>query len=220
MNGRTHRALALCGLIGPAAFTAAWALGTVRQPGYSAAHEHISGLAAPDADNPAVMALGFLALGTATVGFAAALEERLGGKGSANGSAKGSAGLGPALIGTSGVAMVVAGLFRRDRMSNHPEPGQAPGQSGINDVHDAASVVGALTSSVGLFALAARLRRAPGLEDLARPTMASATIGSGLLAWFARGVTRPGNGLVQRAGVTIPLLLMARLAIRLLRTER
>ncbi len=219
MIGRAHRALALCGLIGPAAFTAAWALGTVRQPGYSVAHEHISGLAAPDADNPAVMTVGFLALGTATVGFAAALEERLGGKGSAKGPVKASAGLGPALIGASGVAMVVAGLFRRDRMSNHPEPGQAPGQSGIYDVHDAASVVGALTSSVGLFSLAARLRREPGLEDLARPTMVAAAAGSGLLAWFARGVTRPGNGLVQRAGVTIPLLLMARLAIRLLRTE-
>jgi len=103
------------------------------------------------------MTMGFLALGTATVGFAAALEERLGGEGSAEGSAGGSAGLGPALIGASGVAMVVAGLFRRDRMSNHPEPGHAPGQSGINDVHDAASVVGALTSSVGLFALAAYL---------------------------------------------------------------
>ena len=215
MIGRAHRALALCGLIGPAAFTAAWALGTVRQPGYSVAHEHISGLAAPDADNPAIMTMGFLALGTATVGFAAALEERLGGEGSAGGSA----GLGPALIGASGVAMVVAGLFRRDRMSNHPEPGHASGQSGINDVHDAASVVGALTSSVGLFALAARLRREPGLEDLARPTMVAAATGSGLLAWFARGVTRPGNGLVQRAGVTIPLLLMARLAIRLLRTD-
>jgi hypothetical protein len=208
VSGRTHRALALCGLIGPAAFTAAWALGTVRQSGYSVAHEHISGLAAPDADNPVIMTVGFLALGTATVGFAAALEERLGGKGSANGSA----GLGPALIGASGVAMVVAGLFRRDRMSNHPEPGHAPGQSGINDVHDA--------SSVGLFALAARLRREPGLEDLARPTMVAAAAGSGLLAWFARGVTRPGNGLVQRAGVTIPLLLMARLAVRLLRTDR
>lgn len=214
-----QRALALCGLIGPAAFTAAWALGTIRQPGYSVAHEHISGLAAPDADNPAVMTVGFLALGTATVGFATALEERLGGEGSAEGSAKGSAGLGPALIGASGVAMVVAGLFRRDRMSNHPEPGQAAGQSGINDVHDAASVVGALTSAVGLFALAARLRREPGLQDLARPTMVAAATGSGLLAWFARGVTRPGNGLVQRAGITIPLLLMARLAIRLLRTR-
>ena len=215
MNARTRQALALCGLIGPAAFTAAWALGTVRQPGYSVAHEHISGLAAPDADNPTVMTVGFLALGTSTVGFAAALEERLGGKGST-----GSAGLGPALIGASGVAMVMAGLFRRDRMSNHPEPGQTPGQSGINDVHDTASVVGALTSSVGLFVLAARLRREPGLEDLARPTMVAAAAGSGLLAWFARGVTRPGNGLVQRAGVTIPLLLMARLAVRLLRTDR
>ena len=122
MNGRVHRALALCGLIGPAAFTAAWALGTVRQPGYSVAHEHISGLAAPDADNPAVMTVGFLALGTATVGFAAALEERLGAKGSGKGPAKASAGLGPALIGVSGVAMVVAGLFRRDRMSNYPNP--------------------------------------------------------------------------------------------------
>ena len=35
-----------------AAFTAAWVIGTRRQPGYAAAHEHISGLAAPDAEAP------------------------------------------------------------------------------------------------------------------------------------------------------------------------
>ena len=47
------RTRAACGLVGPAAFTAAWALATARQPGYSIANEHISGLAAPDAQSPA-----------------------------------------------------------------------------------------------------------------------------------------------------------------------
>jgi hypothetical protein len=211
----TERALALCGLIGPAAFTAAWAIGTVRQPGYSVAHEHISGLAAPDAETPLVMTAGFLALGSATVGFAAALDRRLSG----HGHGARSAGAGPALIGVSGLTMVAAGLFRRDRMSNHPAPGESEGQSWVNDIHDTASVVGAVASSAGLFALAMRLRREPGLQDLARPTTIAAVAGTGLLAWFARGVTKPGNGLIQRAGVTIPLALMARLAVRLLRTS-
>ena len=213
VSTRIDRALALCGLIGPAAFTAAWAVGTIRQPGYSVAHEHISGLAAPDADAPSVMTAGFLVLGTATVGFAAALERRLSGP-------ERTAGPGPTLIGVSGLAMLAAGMFRRDRMSNHPPPGEPEGQSWVNDVHDAASVVGAVTSAAGLFALANRLQGDPDLGDLSRPAVLAALTGSGLLAWFARGVTRPGNGLIQRMGVTVPLLLMARLALRLLRDPR
>lgn len=213
VSTRIDRALALCGLIGPAAFTAAWVVGTIRQPDYSVAHEHISGLAAPDADAPSVMTTGFLVLGTATVGFAAALERRLSGPVRA-------AGPGPALIGVSGLAMLAAGVFRRDRMSNHPPPGEPEGQSWVNDVHDAASVVGAVTSAAGLVALANRFHGDPDLDDLAGPAALAALTGSGLLAWFARGVTKPGNGLIQRMGVTVPLLLMARLALRLLRDPR
>ena len=62
------------GVIGPAAFTAAWVTSTVRQTGYSIAEEHLSGLAAPDARDPGIMIAGFVTLGACTTAFASALE--------------------------------------------------------------------------------------------------------------------------------------------------
>ena len=40
------------------------------------------------------------------------------------------------------------------------------------------------------------------------------------MSYFARDVVRPGNGIVQRVGITIPLAYMMRLAWRLLREDR
>src|SRR6266536_1964008 len=81
MGSARFRLRATCGLAGPAAFTAAWVAGTLRQAGYSVAEEHLSGLAAPDARDPEIMIVGFLALGVCTFAFASALEEALGGRG-------------------------------------------------------------------------------------------------------------------------------------------
>ncbi|MGE5225748.1 MAG: DUF998 domain-containing protein [Planctomycetaceae bacterium] len=201
---------AACGLVGPAAFTAAWLLATRRQPAYSIANEHISGLAAPDAASPQVMTAGFLALGTCTVGFAAALEERLRSGGRA-------AGGGPALLAASGVALLSAGLFRRDRMSNYPMPGEPPTrQSWRNDLHDLSAVAAAAYGIAALTALAARLRHDPAFGDLAAPAGLAALAAGGLSAWFATDVVRPGNGIVQRASISIPLAVMVRLAVRML----
>jgi hypothetical protein len=197
---------AWCGVVGPIAFTAAWLLGARRQEGYEVRHEHISGLAARDATDPHVMTLGFLFLGACTVGFASALERRLGPR----------PGWGPAMIGAAGLATIVAGTFRRDRRSNVPLPGQAPGQSPENDVHDAAGVLVAIAGAGGLLALAPRLARDPLLAPLARPALGAATASLGLSAWFLRDVVQPWNGVVQRVSVTVPLAFMARLALRIL----
>ena len=197
---------ALCGVLGPAAFTAAWLVAQRRQDEYEVRHEHISGLAAKDANDPHVMTVGFVALGGCTVAFASALDRRLGRR----------AGIGPALIGVAGLATIVAGLFRRDRRSNFPTPGEAEGQSWENDVHDAAAIVGGGAGTLGLVALAPRLARDPAFRDLARPALGAAGASAGVSAWFVRDVVRPGNGLIQRANVSIPLAFMARLAFRML----
>ena len=197
---------ALCGVIGPAAFTAAWLVAQRRQDEYQVRHEHISGLAAKDATDPSVMTVGFMALGGSSIAFASALERRLGPW----------PGWGPALIGVAGLATIGAGTFRRDRRSNFPAPGEPPGQSWENDTHDAAAMVGGLAGAIGLLALAPRLARDPQLRDLAVPALGAAGASAGLSAWFLRDVVRPGNGLVQRVTTTIPLAFMARLALRML----
>jgi Protein of unknown function (DUF998) len=201
----------LCGLAGPAAFTAAWAIGARRQERYEVAHEHISGLAAPDAEASLVMRAGFLALGTATVAFAWELHDRLDTPGR-------PAGLGPALLGAAGVATVVGGIATRDRMSNDPLPGAPSGQSATNDVHDVASVLGGAAAAAGLLALGRRFHGDPAWPGVARQAVSTALTSSILSGWFLSNVTRPGNGLVQRASVSIPLGFMARTATRMLRT--
>ena len=198
---------ALCGVLGPAAFTAAWLVAQRRQDEYQVRHEHISGLAAKDANDPHVMTAGFVTLGGCTIAFASALYQRLGPR----------AGMGPALIGVAGLATIVAGGFRRDRRSNFPAPGEPEGQSWENDVHDTAAVVGGVAGTLGLVALAPHLTRDPSFRDLARPALGAAGASAGLSAWFLRDVVRPGNGVLQRANVTVPLAFMARLGLRMLR---
>jgi len=196
-----------CGLIGPAAFTAAWLLAQRRQDEYQVRHEHISGLAARDATDPQLMMAGFFALGTCTVAFASALERRLGPR----------PGLGPTLIGVAGLATVAAGVFRRDRRSNFPAPGEPEGQSLVNDVHDTAAILSGMAGTAGLVALAPALARDPTLRKLAKPALSAAGASASMSAWFLRDVVRPGNGLLQRVNVTIPLVFMARLALRMLK---
>jgi hypothetical protein len=173
-------------------------------------HEHISGLAARDATDPHLMTAGFLALGSCTVAFASSLERRLGPR----------PGLGPTLIGVAGLATIAAGLFRRDRRSNYPPPGLPEGQSWVNDMHDLAAAVGGAAGTAGLVALAPALAREPELRDLARPAIGAAGASAGISAWFLRDVVRPGNGLLQRANITIPLAFMSRLAFRLMKEAR
>jgi len=211
--GIGQRARLAGGVLGPVAFTAAWVVSTVRQPSYTVAHEHISGLAAPDARTPAAMVGGFLALGAGTVTFARALDERLGGTE--------RSGTGPILLGLAGVAALAAGVFRRDRMSNVPPPDLVNARPSVaNDLHDLSSVVGQAAAVLGLLSLARRLRDDRPLRRWAPPVAGVALVNAAMMSWFASDVTRTGNGIVQRVGISLPLTLMAALAVRLLRDQR
>lgn len=205
------RLRAACGLLGPLAFTAAWIAATQRQAEYSIAHEHISGLAAPDADAPHLMTMGFVALGVATVAFASELESRLDEQGRGPGP-------GPALMASSGIALVGAAVFRRDRRSNYPPPGEGHvPPSWRNDLHDLAAVAAGGLGLGSLLALADRFRGDHRWDGLTRPALVAAGTSAGLSGWFVRDVVRPGNGIVQRVSVSIPLWFMGRVAVRMLR---
>src|SRR5262249_25829216 len=140
-----------CGIAAPVVFTLTWAVSGARQEHYSIRHEHISGLAAPDARDPAIMTTGFLALGAGTLAFAWELQRRLGGAP--------RAGWGPGLMAGAGASVLMAGVLRRDRMANVlPDEVEPYEQSLVNDGHDHASFVAQICTVLSLVALACRFR--------------------------------------------------------------
>jgi hypothetical protein len=201
-------ASAAAGIVGPAAFTAAWILNGQRQSSYPIADEHISGLAALDADHPTTMIAGFVVLGVSTIVFASELRRSLGGHR--------RAGWGPALLALSGAAAVAAGLLRRDAFLLNP-PGRPDGygQSWHNDGHDLAAGVIYVSTVAAPLLLARRFRRDPQWTSLVPIALASSAASVVLMVIFATDVDRHGNGIVQRVMVTLPQALMAALAVRL-----
>jgi Protein of unknown function (DUF998) len=201
-------AAAAAGVLGPAAFTTAWIVNGQRQPGYPIADEHISGLAALDAENPGTMITGFVVLGVSTMVFAVELARGLGGRR--------RAGWGPALLALGGAAAVAAGLLRRDALLLNP-PGRPSDyvQSWHNDGHDVAAGVIYVGTVFAPLLLARRFRRDPQWASLVPVAVASSAVSVALMAIFATDVDRHGNGIVQRVMVTLPQALMAVLAVRL-----
>ena len=205
---------AACGLIGPVVFTTAWLVNGARQRDYPVADEHISGLAALDADHPRSMMFGFVALGACTVVFATEVRRVLstGGR---------RAGVGPWLIGACGVAAVVAGLLRRDTVLLSP-PGRDPGyeQSWHNNGHDLAAGVIYTTSVLAPLALAHRFRHDPEWAPFVPWAVVSSGANLVLMAAFATDVDRHGNGILQRIMVTVPQVGLAALAVKVLTQEQ
>ena len=211
MEARTRfRLRVACGLTGPVVFTAAWVAGTLRQAGYSIAEEHLSGLAAPDARNPEIMIAGFLGLGACSIAFGSALEEALGGRE--------RAGLGPALVRAAGLGTIAAGLLRRDQMLLHP-PGGATGQSWHNHGHDLASGLLYASLLVAPLLLARRFRGDPEWDALRLPALATTAGSAALLGLFWSQALAQWGGVIQRVIATVPLGMMAALAVRLLSRE-
>ena len=198
-------------MIGPAAFTTAWLVNGRRQSDYSVRDEHISGLAALDADHPHTMISGFIVLGLSTMTFATALHTalRAGGR---------RPGPGPALLLISGAGAVSAGLLRRDTVLLNP-PGRTPDweQSWHNNGHDLSAGVIYTCAVTAPLALAWRFRGDPDWRGVDAAAIAASAVSLGLMGFFATDVDRLGNGLVQRAMVTLPEAFMAAAALRLLR---
>jgi Protein of unknown function (DUF998) len=222
------RAGAAAGIAGPAAFTGAWIVSSLRQAGYPAAEIQISGLAAPDARDPWIMVAGFVVLGGCTMAFGAALRDALGhapgGRGrrrdgAGQGRRRGGAGPAPRLIQGAGLLTIAAGLLRRDRMLLTPG-----GVSWHNHAHDVVSAVVYVDLVAAQVLLAARFGRdpAPG-EQTWRPwrpwLLASGLATGAVLIAFAADTSGAGAGVLQRVAVTIPLVAITAVAVRLLRTQ-
>jgi hypothetical protein len=203
--------LRICaGIAGPAAFTGAWIVSSLRQAGYPAAEIQISGLAAPDARDPWIMVAGFVVLGGCTVAFGAALHEALGGRG--------GAGLAPRLIQGAGLLTIAAGLLRRDRMLL--TPGSV---SWHNHAHDLVSAVIYVDLVAAQVLLAGRFGRDPAGLELTwrswRPWLLASGLATGaVLIAFVAVTPAAEAGVLQRVTVTIPLVAIAAIAVRLLRT--
>jgi hypothetical protein len=192
----------VAGIAGPAAFTAAWIASSLLQTGHPAAEIQISGLAAPDARDPWIMVAGFVVLGGCTTAFGAALHNALGGRSGA-----------PRLIQGAGLLTIAAGLLRRDRMLL--TPGSV---SWHNHAHDVISVVIYADLVAAQVLLAARFGRDPRWRPWRPWVLASGLATGAVLVAFAADTSAPGAGVLQRVAVTIPLVVIAAIAIRLLRT--
>ena len=193
---------AIAGLIGPAAFTLAWVVASLRQRDLSAAAAQISGLAADNALDPWIMMTGFLLLGSGAIGFGAALAWALGGRG--------QAGPGPALIQTAGALAIAAGLFRRDHVLL-----TTGAESWHNHVHDLVSAAGYVLLVTAPLLLARRFRRDRRWHPLALPLVSAAVVSAALLVWFYAAPHDSWDGTLQRIAVSLPLAAIAAVAVRL-----
>jgi hypothetical protein len=194
---------ASAGLAGPAAFTLAWIVSSVRQRGLPASTPQISGLAAENARDPWIMITGFLLLGGCAIGFAPALAAGLGGRR--------RCGPGPAVIAAAGLVTIATGLLRRDHLLLTAGP-----QSWHNRAHDVTSAVAYVLLISAPVLLAVRFRRDPRWRPLAVLVAAAAVISAGLLIAFYSAPHSAWDGTLQRIAVTLPLAGIAAVAARLL----
>lgn len=176
-------------MAGPAVFTTAWIISSLRQTGHGAVSIQISGLAAPDARDPLIMMTGFLVLGGCLVIFGQELAGELGGAA-------------PRLIQGAGVLAIAAGLLRRDHMELTAGP-----VSWHNDAHNIVSLILYADMVLAQFLLARCLRGA-----WRRYLLVSAIATVAVLAAFIPDTSSPAAGILQRVAVTIPLLALAAIA--------
>jgi hypothetical membrane protein len=206
---------ALAGVAGPVAFTLAWIVASLRQPGESFTAIQISGLAADNARDPWIMIAGFLLLGGSAIGFGLALGRALGAAQSqaqsqAERQAQRQAGPGPLLIQAAGALTIAAGLLRRDHalLTSGPE-------SWHNHAHDVVSAVIYLLLVAAPVVLARRFRGDSRWRGLAVPLVAAAVASAGLLVVFYAAPHQPVDGLLQRIAVSLPLAALVAVALRL-----
>src|SRR5690348_11907817 len=174
-----------CGVMGPALFTAAWVVSSLRQTGHSATEVQLSGLAADDARDPQIMMAGFVVLGVCSIGFGIALRRVLAPRAA-----------GAWLVIVAGAAAVAAGVFRRDHLLL-VGPGFT-GESWHNQVHDVASGVAYGAMLVAPLVLARRFRDDPDWAAVRRPVQVLALGSALVLVVFASRAVEPWNGAVQR----------------------
>jgi hypothetical membrane protein len=193
----TIRTAAAAGVAGPAVFTVAWIVSSLRQTGHGATEVQISGLAAPDARDPWIMIIGFLVLGGCAVAFGEALHEAIGGAA-------------PRLIQGAGVLAVAAGLLRRDHLLLEPGP-----VSWHNEAHNVVSAIIYVDLVVAQALLARAFARDAAWKPWRRWLAASAAATAVVLIAFGADTSEPAAAVLQRVAVTLPLAAIAAIAARL-----
>jgi hypothetical protein len=189
--------------MGPALFTAAWVVSSLRQTGHSATEVQLSGLAADDARDPQIMVAGFLVLGMCSIGFGIPLRRVLAPRAA-----------GAWLVIVAGAAAVAAGVFRRDHLLL-VGPGFA-GESWHNQVHDVVSGVAYGAMLAAPLVLARGFRSDPDWAAASRPVQVLALGSAVALVVFASRMVEPWNGAVQRVAVTLALGTEVLIAARML----
>ena len=171
------RAAALGGLVGPAAFIGAWAVGGILAGGtYAPLDDAISRLAAVDADTRALMTAGFVVFGVSLPAYGMALHRAV----------PGAAWAGLA-AGATGLATLGVAATPLDRSTV------------VDQLHAVFAGLGYVTLAATPL-LAARPLRARGHRGLARFGSAA-----GVVSGLALSLTLGGapTGLFQRLGLTV-----------------
>lgn len=169
-----RRGLAWGGIVGPAAFVSAWAVGGARQTGYSPVTDAISELAGIGASSRPLMSAGLVAFGVGVPLYAVALRTALPGRAWTTAAATGLA------------SLAIAAL------PLHTSPT-------IDHLHGASAIFGYVTLAATPL-LAAQALRILGHRRAAAMSLA-ASVASGLC--LAASALGPAHGLWQRAGLTV-----------------
>jgi hypothetical membrane protein len=188
---RNHGVAALGGVIGPAAFVTAWAVGgAVASERYSPVEDAISRLAAVHAPTRPLMTAGFVAFGIGVPLYGVALRQRLPGRAWAAAVATG--------LATIGVAALPL---------DH--------SGSVDMAHGAFASVGYATLAAVPLLAAGPLRRSGRRRAAGASVIAGVACGASLLATVAG----PKHGLFQRAGLTVGDAWVLASAVWLLRSQ-
>jgi hypothetical protein len=203
------RLQALCGLLAPLVFTAAWVAAGLVQSHYDARREDISALAAETADDPWIMISGLVVAGALTVAFSPTLHRVL---------ARGSL-VGPALVALDGLGVIGLGVLRNDCSSRTAACETRVEAGAVSWHHTAHDVLSAPVFALAVAAplvLALRFRRDPAFAPLVPVSIVTSFALAALFA--AAGLeTIPGwEGVLQRLAATIAFLWLGAVAFRLL----
>jgi hypothetical protein len=188
---RSPRTSALCAvaITGQLAFVAAWVIAGQLEPGYSAADQTVSELAAGGAANPGILWLGLLALSLSDGSVALLVRERLGLRGR----------LPAAMFAIAAMGVLAILALPLDCMTNGDPACAARVDAGDVSWRHGAHNVAAI--SVQLILVATPFAVARGLrgDPLARWALLAGVVGvATVLAVAVSGSGEPGYGIWQR----------------------
>lgn len=199
---------AWAGIVGPILFTVAFIVQALFSPGYSHVAEPVSALAA--GPNGWIQNANFLLFGVLMIAFAVGLHEGM------RPTPRGV--VGPALLGLSGVGLILAGVF--------PWALDASGDYVVSPGHIVGAYTAFLPAGLGLIFVSRRMARDPSWRGLASYSLGSGIavavlfLATGPLAVPDDAPLHDWAGLLQRATVAVWFACTLVLAVRLLRLVR